>query len=188
MRTDVSSFAQIAKLVEESTQGGQNRAFVIGSEPPSQRFYYYDWNEFLSTYYKHIPQITSYYHFYFSKEYPGKVVLREFADSEEIMMDVLKQGVNVDPTALPCTLSPSGLSEQRKQYLYNEIRVFCDEEYKDITCPEPSQKHPITDTSDSAGPSTKKYKCLCSHCRNPGHSKTRKGQITCPELLKETGD
>ena len=75
-------------------------------------------------------------------------------------MDVLKQGVNVDPTALPCTLSPSGLSEQRKQYLYNEIRVFCDEEYRDITCPEPSRKHPITDTSDSAGLSTKKYKCL----------------------------
>ena len=188
MCADVSSLAQIAKLVEESTQGEQSRAFVIESEPPSQRFYYYDWNEFLSTYYKHIPQITSYHHFYFSKEYPGKVVLREFDDSEEIMMDVLKQGVNVDPTALPCTLSPSGLSEQTKQYLFNEIRVFCDEECRDITCPEPSRKHPITDTSDSAGPSTKKYKRLCSHCRNPGHSKTHKGQITCPELLKETGD
>ena len=101
MRADVSSLAQIAKLVEELTQGGQNRAFEIGSEPPSQHFYYYDWNEFLSTYYKHIPQITSYHHFYFSKEYPGKVVLREFADSDDIMMDVLKQGVNIDPTALP---------------------------------------------------------------------------------------
>ena len=117
----MSSLAQIAKLVEESTQGEQNRVFVIESKPSSQRFYYYDWNEFLSTYYKDIPQITSYHHFYFSKEYPRKVVLQEFADSEEIMMDVLKQGVNVDPTALPCTLSPSGLSEQTKQYLYNEI-------------------------------------------------------------------
>ena len=124
MCADASSLAQIAKLVEESTQGGQNRAFVIGSEPPSQHFYYYDWNEFLSTYYKHIPQITSYHHFYFSKEYPGKVVLPEFADSEEIMMDVLKQGVNIDPTALPCTLSSSGLSEQRKQYLTMKYEPF----------------------------------------------------------------
>ena len=41
-RTDVSSLAEIVKVVEESTQGGQNKAFVIGSEPPSKRFYYYN--------------------------------------------------------------------------------------------------------------------------------------------------
>ncbi len=58
-RTDVSSLAEIAELVEESTQGGQNRAFVIGSEPSSQHFYYYDWTEFLTSYFKRIPQITS---------------------------------------------------------------------------------------------------------------------------------
>ena len=42
--------------------------------------------------------------------------MREFADTE---------------------LIPSGLSEQRKRYLFDEIRPFCDEKYQDVTCPEP---------------------------------------------------
>ena len=73
--TDVSSLAEISKLVEESTKGGQNRALIIGSEPLSQRFHYYDWSEYLCKYYKAIPQITLYHHFCFSQEYPGKVAL-----------------------------------------------------------------------------------------------------------------
>ena len=80
------------------------------------------------------------------------VALRQFADTEEMKIDILKRDVNIDPTALPCTLSHSGLSEQRKQYLDDEIRVFCDEKNRDITCPEPSRKRP--------GPSTKKYRRL----------------------------
>ena len=181
--TDVSSLAEISKLVEESTKGGQNRALIIGSEPLSQRFHYYDWSEYLCKYYKAIPQITSYHHFCFSQEYPGKVALREFADTKETKVIILRKDVTIDPTALPSILPPSGLSEERKQYLYNEIRVFCAEKYRDITCPEPTRKHPLN-KPDSTGPLTKKYKRLCSHCRNPGHTKTRKGQIICPELLK----
>lgn len=37
-RTKVSSLAEIAKFVEGSTIGGQNKAYVIGSEHPSMPF------------------------------------------------------------------------------------------------------------------------------------------------------
>ena len=156
-RTNVSSLAEIVKVVEESTQGGQNKAFVIGSEPPSKRFYYYDWAQFLSSYYNHIPHITSYHHFYFSKEYPKEVAVREFADKEEMKIPILKLDASINNSELPPTLSPSGLSEQRQQYLFDEIRVFCDKKYQDITCPEPpTRKRPIDQSSDGIGPSTKK--------------------------------
>ena len=177
--SDVSSLIELARIVEESTQGGQNEAFVIGSEDPTKLFQYYDWAEFLSTYFTSIPHITSYYNFHFSQ---NKVVVREFADTEEEVITILRPGVTIDKSALPSTLSPSGLSEQRKQYLYKEIRGFCEEKYKDITCPEPSRKRPVHPEPAITGPS---HKRLCSYCRNPGHTKTRKGEITCPKLLSE---
>ena len=95
-RTDVSSLAEIVKIVEESTQGGQNKIFVIGSEPPSKRFYYYDWSQFLSNCYNHIPHITSYHHFYFSKEHPKEVAVREFADKEEMKIPILKPDASIN--------------------------------------------------------------------------------------------
>ena len=165
--TGVSPLAEIVKVVEESTQGGQNKAFVIGSEPPSKRFYYYDWAQFLSSYYNHISHITFYHHFYFSKEHPEEVAVCEFADKEEMKIPTLKPDASINNSELPPTLSPSGLSEQRQQYLFNEIRVFCDEKYQDITCPEPlTRKCPIDQSSDGTGPSTKKTKRLYSHCRH----------------------
>ena len=179
----MSSLAEIAQIVEESTQGGKNRVFVIGDKHPFQPFHYYDWTNFLSNYFKHIPLIPSYHHFHFSQEHPRQVAVREFAETEEKKIDILKPNAVMDETALPATLSPS---EERKQYIYGEIRRFCDERYQDITCPEPSQKRPLT---DPVGPgSSTKSKRHCSYCRNPGHTKTRKGEITCPKLLKKRED
>ena len=77
----MSALVEIRKIVEEAIQGGQNRMFVIGSEHPSKCFHYYDWAEFLSTYFKHIPHITSYHHFHFCREHPGEVAVHEFADT-----------------------------------------------------------------------------------------------------------
>ena len=89
---------------------------------------------------------------------------------EEMKIPILKPDASINNSELPPTLSPSGLSEQRQQYLFDEIRVFCDEKYQDITCPEPpTRKHSIDQSSNGTGPSTKKTKRLCSHCRHPGH-------------------
>ena len=174
--TNVLSLAEIAQMVEESTQGVQNRVFVIGDEHPSQSFHYYDWANFLSNYFKHIPLITSYHHFHFSQEYPRQVAVCEFAETEEKKIDILNPNAVVNETALPATLSPSGYLKNLKQYLYDEIRRFCDEQYQDITCPEPFQKRPLT---DPIGPgSSTESKSLCSYCRNPGHTKTCKGEIS----------
>ena len=170
-------------MVEGSTSGGQNRAYIIGDEQPSKPFHYYDWAEFLSALFMPVPLITSFFHFRFSHTQPGVVFVREFADSEEKKIIIIRSGTTIDKSALPVTLTPSGLSQERKQYLFEHIRPFCDEEYRNITCPEPrARKRP---NSQEQGPSTKRSKRLCSHCRMPGHTKTVKGEITCPTLLKE---
>ena len=103
-------------------------------------------------------------------------------------IDINKDITSIDEEALPPVLNPSGLSEERLKYLFDQIRPYCDEQYRDVTCPAPSrkrcsaQKEQNDDTS-----SAKRSKGLCSYCRQPGHTKTRKGQVTCPKLLLETG-
>jgi hypothetical protein len=175
--------SEIAKVVETSTAGGQNNAYVIGNEQLSRPFHYYNWADFLSLFYNAIPQITSYYHFRFDMGHPGTVFVREFVDAEEKEVKIIKPDIIIDQNGLPSEIIPSGLSEERKQYLFEHIRQFCDERYKDVTCPEPrGKKRPHPDNGETSG---NKSKRLCSHCRQPGHTKTRKGVTTCPVLLQE---
>ena len=131
-----------------------------------------------------VPHITSYHHFRCMHTDPGHVFVREFADSEETNIVFIRPNVAISKTALPSTLTPPGLSEERKQYLFQQIRPYCDEKYRDITCPQPRvQKRTVQ--QDSEIPPTKLSKRLCSHCRMSGHTKTKKGVITCPELLSQ---
>lgn len=46
----MSSFPQITEVVDSSTTGGQNKAFVIG-EDGTKPFAYYDWADFLSDFF-----------------------------------------------------------------------------------------------------------------------------------------
>ena len=185
-RSKVSSLFQIAEVVESSTTGGQNKAYVIGDES-MRPFTYYDWADFLSDFFTTIPHITTYYHFRCKSDRPGVVFVCEFADSEEKEVSILKPSVKVDRDALPSQMTPPDLSLDRQWYLYEQIRQFCDEEFQDVTCPEPRmQKHSRTQDEDESPPA-KRSKHLCSYCRMPGHTKTKKGVVTCPKLLKETG-
>lgn len=34
-------------------------------------------------------------------------------------------------------LQPEGLSDERKKYLFNEVREFVAEQYRDLVCPDP---------------------------------------------------
>jgi len=182
-RTRVSSLKEIVEVVEHSTTCLKNAVYVIGEENISKPFQYYDWTTFLGNYFSQIPQITSYQHFRVTEDNPNIVYVRHYANKEETTITILKEDVSIG-TSLPSTLQPSGLSFERQQYLFEHIRPFCEEQYRDITCPDPTpgQKRPHPQTTDES--SVKKAKRLCSYCRNPGHTKTKKGQISCPQLLK----
>ena len=50
---------------------------------------------------------------------------------------------DVDLASFPTETPPVGLSRERIQYLYKEIRELCDADVRDIVCPEPA---PVTRT------------------------------------------
>ena len=179
-RTRINTLSQLAEVVDSSTVERRNTAYVIGHDS-TKPFAYYSWSEYLQQNFSVIPRITTYHHFCVSKRFPSSVFVRQFADSDEVEIKIAKVGCNLSKNALPTILTPAGLSKERQVYLYEQIRPFCDAEYRDIVCPLP-EGHTLGQERDTGPPRSKR---LCSHCRLPGHTKTKSGKITCPELLKE---
>jgi len=117
------------------------------------------------------------------------MLAREYANRSEVSVTIVKDDTTIHLKLLPSILYPSGLSDERQPYLFEHIRQFCEEKYRDITCPKPAgirpsgSKRPCSNEQNQGF--MKKSKHLCSHCQQPGHTKTRKGQILCPQLLKK---
>ena len=69
---------------------------------------------------------------------PGVVLYKEHSDSPEERLQLLKQSWSMDSSVLPDVVPPRGLSSEHQWYLHEQIRPFCPEEDKDITCPMPT--------------------------------------------------
>ena len=178
--TRVSSLGQIVQVVHDSTVGGQNQSFIVNHEDLG--FNYYNWSNHFSQFFSVVPNITSYHHFSFNSDKPGVVFLKKTCDGEITSFKFIK--ISLDVHRLPATISPDGLSGTRQHYLYDEIRQFCEEEYKDATCPRPKSSKRAMESSTESVPVKKPRNC--SYCKQPGHTKTKKGTITCPELLNKS--
>lgn len=167
-------------MVNSSTIECKNIAYILGHDT-NKPFSYYNWTEFLQAHFNIVQKITSYHHFRFCNTSPGSVFVREFADDKEVELKLLKKGHQLTREVLPATLSPTGLSREREIYLYEHIRQFCQSEYRDVTsCPVPQNYQQQEMEQNDA---LVRGKRLCSHCRLPGHTKTKRGKVTCPQLL-----
>lgn len=187
-KTRVSSISQLSKVVLESTQTCANRVQLAFDKERGCRVPCYDWKSFLSFQFKNIPSITKYHHFKVSQEKLGIVELHEFAHSSMETVDIQKPGISIDLQKMPEVIPPPGIPIERQKYLYDQIRMFCEPEYADITCPQPESSdltQPHGEIEMSTNPPAAKRARLCSHCRVPGHTKTVRGKVTCPQLLKE---
>ena len=93
---------------------------------------------FFELYFKKIPGISKFHHFRFPKEHPGMVFCQTHVDSPEIEFQSLKDPA-VKPPAhnLPRVIVPVGLNEERKRYLYREIRNFCRPGTENLVAPAP---------------------------------------------------
>jgi len=92
----------------------KNSVYIVGDGDPSTPFHYYDCAGFLSQYFKHVPQITSYQHFQFSKEHPNTVFVCEYADKLEASVTIVKDDTMIDGKLLPSILQPFELSAERQ--------------------------------------------------------------------------
>ena len=133
----VSSLYEFAEMVESSSAAGVNRAQLVGAHDGEVIVPVYDWTAFLQQYFIKFPGIKKFHHFRFSKEEPGKLYFKEYSTSPECSVLLLRNPAILPPAVLPAELKPQGLSEERKQYLYREIRQFCKPGTEDLVAPAP---------------------------------------------------
>lgn len=96
------------------------------------------WDNFINSLFKAVPNVTKYHHFRFNSDSPGVVHVRPTLTSAETQVLIFKRGVTaakVQKATLPEIISPAGLSQERQQYLYSQIRPFVRPEFQDVTCP-----------------------------------------------------
>ena len=188
-KSRVGSMAQVAEVVQQSTPGGHNIPQLL---PDAQLFY--EWNTYFTPVFRNIPNITKYHHFRFSADEPGVVHLRELADHEEVSFQMLRRRDFAFPEGeMPEPTENKGIPLDRQWYLFEKVRPYCPEETADLVCPEPAQPKP-TGAAHQPGPAgdataataaagqAKRARPTCSHCKQPGHRKSNRGVITCPEL------
>ena len=133
----VSSLYEFAQMVESSSANGVNIAQLVGTHDGQVIVPVYNWSAFLEQYFRKFPNIKKFHHFRFSNEEPGRLYFKEYSTSPEQSFLLLKNAAILPPAVLPAKLNPQGLSEERKQYLYREIRQFCKPGTEDLVAPAP---------------------------------------------------
>ena len=185
-RSSVSTVAEVAQVVEKSTHAEQNIPQLVRDERGGQQVTFYKWTAYLIQFFRAIPNILSYHKFRVSSAEPGVVYLREFCNSDETKINILKSEHNNFP-GFPDEILPPGLDLNREWYLYEHVRPHCKSTLAaDITCPKPSQPKSSQHKPSQGGTSTSAEdetaippakRRLCGICRQPGHNKK-----SCPTL------
>ena len=96
----------------------------------------YNWSAFLEQYFVKVPNIKRYHHFRITKDKAGNLFFKEYLSSTEQSI-LLRNPAILLPSVPPVKLRPQGLYEERKQYLYREIRQFCKPETEELVTPAP---------------------------------------------------
>ena len=133
----VSSLYELATVVDTSTVSGVNVAQLCSLHNGSTIVPVYDWVSFLSPFFKKFPNIKKYHHFLFKSERSGIMFYKQFSDGSEESFSILRKEDSLPPSNPPVPLEPKGLDQQRKLYLFNEIRQFCKEGTEDLIAPKP---------------------------------------------------
>ena len=131
------SIYEFAKLVDTSSSVEMNKAQLVATHNGRVIVPVYDWASFLGRYFKKIANIKSFHHFRFLKGKPGMVYCKEHVSTPEQSFMLLKNAACIPPVSFPPRIEPDGLSNERRSYLYREIRPFCKAGTKDIVAPAP---------------------------------------------------
>ena len=135
----ISSIYEFANMVESSSTG-VNKAQLVGTHDGTVIVPVYDWCSYLEQYFKRLPNIKSYHHLRFTKDEPGRVYFKESDLSPEQSLMLLKNPAILPPASrLPAKVNPTWLSQDRKQYLFREIRQFCKPGTEELVAPAPQE-------------------------------------------------
>lgn len=137
----------------------------------------YRWDDYFSSYMRKLVGIKKYHHFRFTIDSPGVVFVKEFSDSDEIAVNLLKDEPWV-PNSRQLQTRYTGLdSLERQQYLFEKVREFCPSDVQDRVYPKPPNvpSYSTVAAEERTTPSPKRQR-LCGICCKPCHTRR-----TCPE-------
>ena len=126
---DIDTVAHLADAVNSSAAFNEAQTFCWDWRA---------WDSYLKESFMPVKNITGYQRFCFSAAKPGEVEMSCSDKFPDRTINILKvPGTSFTIADLPPVLEPEGLSRDRAAYLFKEIRQFCHEESRNITCPEP---------------------------------------------------
>jgi len=141
-KTTVDCLDHIVEVVKRSSTAGLNKAQCYDN---GKGFQYLDLNSVLGIFFKKLSGLQKYQHFVFEAANPGVVKAQLVANGAFTEFNLLKaRKTTVSETTREIKslsiliLNPSPLDYKRQAYLYQNIRPFVRDEYKDITCPKPT--------------------------------------------------
>ncbi|ELU10976.1 hypothetical protein CAPTEDRAFT_195485 [Capitella teleta] len=132
-----------------------NEAAVVGTEDGNNNILVMDWQG-------HFHDIKQYQHFRFDWQHPGVVFFKTRISDEEGSFKLFKDSPL--PTTAATPITPPGLSRERQAYLYEKIRPFVEDEFKDVVCPPPASRttprepSPQPPSPPAAAPAAKRQK------------------------------
>ena len=130
-RADVDTVDQLVEVVNSSAS--MNVAVPFCWE-------WRAWDAFMKVHFRMVRNITFYQRYKFLSGKPGVVEMSMSDTLPDKSFTILSSPASaLKADSLPPVLQPGGLSQDRAQYLFKEIRQFCHEESRDITCPAPQQ-------------------------------------------------
>ncbi len=137
-RTRVDCVDHVVEVVKKSSPAGLNKAQCYEG---GKGFQYLDIKAILGIYFKKLPSIQRYQHFLFEASNLGTVKVQEVANgsfAEFNLLKTKKADIFEEIEALfILVLTPPPLDYKRQEYLYQNIRPFVKDEYKDTICPKP---------------------------------------------------
>ena len=135
----------LARVVDDSA--ACNVCQLVGAQDGRVLIPTRDWAGFLSSYFRRLDGIKQYHHFHFERDHPGAVFLRKTAVTEEEERKLLRVAWRPSVVDKPPSITPQGLSYERRKYLYKKIREYCRDDVRDIICPDPDSPVPVTRSS-----------------------------------------
>jgi hypothetical protein len=139
--TTVDSVDHVVEVVKRSSISGLNKARRYNGR---EAFQYYDILSGLVTFFRKLPGVQRFQHFLFTSASPGVVQaqavasgpFQEFKLLKASRFEAVKAIEKIKALSFP-VLMPPPMKYERQDYLYNYIRPFVRDEFKDVTCPKP---------------------------------------------------
>ena len=136
-QTELWTLYDIAKTCNKS--GVCHYAELVGTHDGNVLVECFDWANMFAPHFRKISNITDYHHFRCNHNEPGIVYCLRELDDEPVRLDLRKKNAPASfPELTECV--PSGFSEERSKYLFDEIREFCKQGTEDLVAPRPTEK------------------------------------------------